>query len=351
MQEQEPNSTTSTQTKRWTTRELLAWTTNFLKERSVESPRTLAEMLLACVFECERLRLYMEVDREASADELSRLRALVMRAGRHEPIQFLLGQWNFHGREYEVAPCTLIPRPETELLVDEAIRYTRECLALGRSRAEFRVVDVGTGTGCIAISYLLGVRGLFRTPGGSKLGGCQPLGGGGSHREHGVASECIETEGAQSTESPGALRVFACDIVPEAVELAQRNAARHGVAPAIDIRVSDLFSGFPKDEQFDLVISNPPYIADTEWDALDANVREYEPASALRGGGDGLVVVRKLLAQAADRLRPDGFLLMEFGWKQGDAVRALAVEQGSFHSVAILRDANGNDRILRATRA
>ena len=102
--EQQPVSTSEPAAKRWTTRELLAWTTNFLKEKTVESPRTLAEMLLSSVLGCERLRLYMEVDRIASPEELSALRALVVRAGRHEPIQFLLGQWSFHGREFDLKP-------------------------------------------------------------------------------------------------------------------------------------------------------------------------------------------------------------------------------------------------------
>ncbi len=363
MQEQQPSSTTSTQAKRWTTRELLAWTTNFLKERSVESPRTLAEMLLSSVFQCERLRLYMEVDREASVEELSTLRALVVRAGRMEPIQYLLGHWTFHGREYEVAPCTLIPRPETELLVDEALRWTRAAIAQGALGGDFRVVDVGSGTGCIAISFVAGARGLFRAVPGSKISGCQPLGGAGVapsiRRDVKVEGVCADGDadvraesGGASTRSPSiALRAFACDIVPAAVELAQRNATRHGVDHAIDFRVSDLFSAYAAHEQFDLILSNPPYIADTEWATLDANVRHYEPASALRGGVDGLTVVRELLAQGAQRLRPGALLLMEIGWKQGDAVRTLAETSGAFATVAVLRDGNGNDRILRATRA
>ncbi|MSR40788.1 MAG: peptide chain release factor N(5)-glutamine methyltransferase [Phycisphaerales bacterium] len=368
--------------KRWTTRELLAWTTNFLKERSVESPRTLAEMLLASVLQCERLRLYMEVDREASADELSRLRALVMRAGRHEPIQFLLGQWTFHGREYEVAPCTLIPRPETEMLVDEALRWMRDSLTSGAFSTDIRVADIGTGTGCVAISFAAAARGLLKGSGGSSGARCRPLGGAStsasaSTANHEVAANLAEMpaplpvidastgevvapltlsrecslEDAPARSSSIALIVNASDIVPDAIALAQRNATRHGLDGAIDFRVSDLFSAYSKDEQFDLIVSNPPYIMDSEWDALDANVREYEPASALRGGSDGLVVVRRLLVESAQRLRTGGLLLVEIGWKQGEAVRALAKSNPQLRDVSILKDSNGIDRFLRATRA
>ena len=232
--EQQPVSTSEPAAKRWTTRELLAWTTNFLKEKTVESPRTLAEMLLSSVLGCERLRLYMEVDRIASPEELSALRALVVRAGRHEPIQFLLGQWSFHGREFEVAPCTLIPRPETELLVDDALRWTREALDRGEFSSAIRCADVGTGTGCIVISYAAAVRGILKSGGG----GCRPLGGPVTKSAPVEALPVIDVSAEERAAQPAlvvpsqplTLQVIASDIVADAIVLAKRNAARRGGA-------------------------------------------------------------------------------------------------------------------------
>ena len=352
--EQQPVSTSEPAAKRWTTRELLAWTTNFLKEKTVESPRTLAEMLLSSVLGCERLRLYMEVDRIASPEELSALRALVVRAGRHEPIQFLLGQWSFHGREFEVAPCTLIPRPETELLVDDALRWTREALDRGEFSSAIRCADVGTGTGCIAISYAAAVRGILKSGGG----GCRPLGGPVTKSAPVEALPVIDVSAEERAAQPAlvlpsqplTLQVIASDIVADAIVLAKRNASRHGLEAAIEFRVSDLFNAYKSDEQFDIILSNPPYIADDEWEGLDANVREYEPATALRGGRDGLDVVKRLLDCAARRLRVGGLLLIEIGWKQGDSVKSLAIASNHWREVSIQRDGNGNDRFLRAIR-
>ncbi|MCX5651081.1 MAG: hypothetical protein NTU45_06780, partial [Planctomycetota bacterium] len=151
---------------RWTVRALLAWMVPFLKEREVDSPRAIAEILLAEVLKIERLRLYMEPDRELSPEELASLRGLVSRAGRHEPVQFLVGLWPFLGRDFEVAPCTLIPRPCTETLVERALAWYRE-----RGAGGVRVLDLCTGTGCIAVSLALGMRAILRPDGA----GCRPI--------------------------------------------------------------------------------------------------------------------------------------------------------------------------------
>ncbi|MFM7133398.1 MAG: N5-glutamine methyltransferase family protein, partial [Planctomycetota bacterium] len=273
----------------WTVRTLLAWVGGYLREREVDSPRAIAEILLADVLGCERLRLYMESDREPAAEELTRYRALVARAGRHEPVQFLVGKWPFLGRDFEVAPCTLIPRPCTETLVERALAWYRD----RRAGDAIEVLDLCTGSGCIAVSLALSLRAALRPDGL----GCRPIGGEGAASAAPAAPAVTEIQigdGASAAavvslasdaDTPARARVHrivATDLVPEAVALALRNARRHGAA--IDVREGDLFAALAADETFDLVVSNPPYVTDSEYAALERNVREYETASALRGG-------------------------------------------------------------------
>jgi release factor glutamine methyltransferase len=374
----------------WTVRRLLAWTTTYLRERSVESPRTVVEILLAAVLGVERLRLYMEPDRALSAEELARLRGLVARAGRQEPVQFLVGRWPFFGRDFEVAPCTLIPRPATETLIERALEWYR-----ARGGGDAQVLDLCTGTGCVAISFFLAARAIARPDGA----GCRPLeagrkgaesarsgeavgghGGGaagaggrsvvfdregreieesdggprssdaaGAEPDHPVATEVVEP--TASPRRTGTLRIVGTDVIEEAVELARRNAAQLG-AGSVEFRAGDLWDAVqdPAFAAFDAVLSNPPYVTDEEFAALDANVREYEPASALRGGRDGLDFVRRIVAGAAGRLRPGGLLAIEVGWKHGAAVRGLFAA-GPWHDVRVDRDHEGIERVVSAVRA
>lgn len=334
---------------RWTVRALLAWMVPFLKEREVDSPRAIAEILLAEVLKVERLRLYMEPDRELSPEELASLRGLVSRAGRHEPVQFLVGKWPFLGRDFEVAPCTLIPRPCTETLVEHALAWYRE-----RGAGGARVLDLCTGTGCIAVSLALGMRAILRPDGA----GCRPISaqrdGGGAQESTRVGADrqigevpATATDAAGSAGTSPAIAVIATDIVPAAVELARVNAGRHGVE--VDFRCGDLWSAIGADERFDLIASNPPYVTDEEYAELDRNVKDYEPASALRGGRDGLDFVRKVVAGAEQHLRAGGMLLVEIGWKHRDAALALVGGRG-WSDGAVLKDGEGLDRVLVARR-
>ena len=312
----------------WTVRRLLAWMNGFLAEKGIESPRHIAEILLAHALRVERIRLYMEPDRELDGVELAELRALVMRAAKHEPVQFLVGRWTFLGRDFEVAPCTLIPRPCTEKLVERALEWYRN-----RGAGSVRVLDLCTGTGCIATSVALGMRAIARPSGA----GCRPILGGAAES----ATQAASTGDAMIT-------VVATDIVPDAVELARSNASRLGAA--VECRCGDLWAALVPSEQFELIAANPPYVTDAEFEQLDRNVREYEPATALRGGRDGLDFVRRIVAGACDRLAPGGVLLLEVGWKQADAVKALLAAEG-WSSIATMRDDDGHERIVEATWA
>jgi release factor glutamine methyltransferase len=325
----------------------LAWIVPFLKEREVDSPRAIAEILLAEVLKVERLRLYMEPDRELASEELATLRALVARAGRHEPVQFLVGRWPFLGRDFEVAPCTLIPRPCTEGLVEHALGWYRE-----RGAGAVRVLDLCTGSGCIAVSLALGMRAILRPDGA----GCRPISapvaGGGVEfplEPTGAMGERSSGEAAlPAREASGpVIEIVATDSVSDAVELARRNAQRLGAG--VEVRCGDLWRAVAPDERFDLVVSNPPYVTDEEYAALDRNVKEYEPASALRGGADGLDFVRRIVSGAELHLRAEGLLIVEIGWKHRDPALAL-VTAPNWRDAAVLKDGDGIDRVLVARR-
>jgi len=357
---------------RWTVRSLLAWTLPYLGERGVEQPRTIAEILLSHVLGVERLALYMEPERPLTAPELAALRELVSRAGRHEPVQHLVGRWPFLGRDFEVGPCTLIPRPATEVLVERALAWYRE-----RGAGPVRALDLGTGTGCIAISLALGFRAVLRP----SSAGCRPLEAAGAGRGPAATLPVLDLRADQPVhertgertgepgrlEEPGARRpaegrarsdgdgsrppeieVVATDLVPDAVELARRNSARLGVA--IDLRVGDLYRAIGLEEPpFDLIASNPPYVTDAEYAELDRNVAEYEPATALRGGADGLDLVRRVVAGAEPRLAPHGLLLVEIGWRHREAALGLVAGPG-WSGREVLKDQDGLDRVLVARR-
>ena len=295
---------------------MLQWITGFLAERTIDSPRVCAELLLSHVIGCERTRLYMEVDRPASPTELARLRELVKRAGQHEPVQYLVGETWFHARPFHVDRSTLIPRPATETLVELAVQWARE------RGGPVRMLDVCTGSGCVAISVVA----ALVTP---RRGTTEP------------------------PVSPMEATSVASDLVPAAIDLALRNATRHGLQARIEFRTGDLFESLQASEaeSFDLITANPPYISDAEWAQCEPNVRDHEPATALRGGGDGLRIVTPLLQQAPRWLKPGGRLLVEIAASQGEAVQRLVQANAALAWRAMQKDHEGLDRVLVADRA
>jgi len=288
----------------WTTRSLLAWMAQHFGSKGLESPRVVAEMLLGHVLGCERMRLYMEVDRPADPQELAALRALVARAAKHEPVQYLVGEAWFYGLKFAVDSSTLIPRPSTETLVEHVLRSLKEA-----SVEAPLIADIGTGTGCIAI--------------------------------------CLARHNA-------AARIIATDLVPGAIELAKRNATAHGVAERIEWCVGDgvrpLQGLVGRGELFDVICSNPPYIPDDEWDAVPDNVKLYEPASALRGGVNGLNVIERLIAEAPAWLKPGGELVLEIADSRREAVLQRASSSEELRNVRTLKDHEGLWRVLVAQR-
>ncbi len=287
----------------WTTRRLLQWMTGHFEAKGIDSPRVVAEMLLSHVIGCERMRLYMEVDRPAEPLELASLRELVARAARHEPAQYLVGHAWFFSRQYAVTRSVLIPRPSTETLVEYVIRWCRAA----PGHAEPLIADIGTGSGCIAITL--------------------------------------------ATQLPGA-HVVATDVSEQACAVARRNAATHGVSDRIEFRRGpglEPLSGGPG-RAYDVICSNPPYISDDQWQAVPANVKDYEPEAALRGGPDGLDVIRPIIAGAAALLRPGGRLVVEIAEEHHDVVKGLIEKTAELAEPVVLKDHEGLWRVLVAKK-
>lgn len=290
----------------WTTRKLLAWTTQHFESRDVDSPRVAAEMLLSHVLGVQRLKLYMEPDRPASQEERDTFRALVTRAGKHEPVDYLIGKTPFFSMELRVSPAVLIPRPSTETIVEHVLQRQRTRATPeadeGQPREPLRLADVCTGSGAIAV--------------------------------------------ALARHLPDA-RFVATDLSADALAVAKANAQDHGVADRIDFREGDLLAPLG-DERFDYLLSNPPYISDAEWADVLPNVKDYEPTLALRSGVDGLDHLRRLLADAHRHLKPGGQVLLECSSTHTDAVRQLAEANAGLAHCNILKDHEDFPRVLVA---
>ena len=256
-----------------------------------------AELLLAHILRLPRMQLYLNFQRELAAAEADRLRALVRRRGQREPLQHLVGSTSFCGLEISVDRQVLIPRPETELLAEAGWTFL-----LTLERAQPAVLDFGTGSGCIAIA---------------------------------LAVKC-------STAT-----VTAVDCSPAALAMAERNAAKHGLTGRIQFLQAESLSTLSTEATFDLVISNPPYIPSAEIEALEPEVRDYDPRSALDGGPDGLVCYRRLAVEARGRLRSEGRLMLEFGDGQAGAIRSL-LEQQNWIVEAVREDYSQRQRLLIA---
>ena len=280
----------------WTIRKVLTWTTQHFEKRQVDSPRLTTEMLLSHVLRTSRVRLYVDLDRPLSKEELATFRALIERRMAGEPTQYLTGVREFYNRPFKVDARVLIPRPETELLVEAALH------ALPKD-APSRALDVCTGSGCIAISL--------------------------------------------AAERPQA-SVLATDLSPEACALARENAEALGVGARVTVSQGDLFAPVPEDARFQLVVSNPPYIASWEIPGLSAEVRR-EPHLALDGGQDGLAVIRRVIEGARRCLLPGGLLAMEIGETQGTAVREL-LQAAGYQNARVEKDLERRERLAFGTQ-
>ena len=279
----------------WTIGRILKWTEQYFGTKGVESPRLDAEVLLSHVLKKERIYLYVHFDQPLEAAELAAYKELIKQRVNHVPVAYLLGQKEFMGLTFKVTPATLIPRPDTEILVQAAVERLR-----GREKVSF--ADIGTGSGAICLSVLSFV--------------------------------------PDSTAAT-------VDISQEARAVAEENAASLGMADRIEFFTGDLLEPV-KDRKFTAILSNPPYIPEKDIEGLQAEVRCKEPYGALSGGEDGLDFYRRLCSEAPDLLEDEGFMAFEVGIGQAAVVAKFAEENPLIKRTEILKDLAGIERVVIA---
>lgn len=304
------------QTQTWTSRDLLAWMSKAFESANLDSPRRMSEMLLAHVLGCDRLRLYMETDRPASPLERDTLRDLVKRALANEPIQYLVGEEVFFTMHFKVDHRVLIPRPSTLTIIEEVLQHARnnpDDNALRESDAGngIMIADVCTGSGCIAA----------------------------------VLAKNL----------PGA-RVIATDISDGALEVAKHNIHAHKLEDRVELIVGDLLEPLNNhpvagnNASLHYLCSNPPYIPDHEWDAIESNVKDHEPSLALRAKDNGMEFVARLIEHGPRLLTTGGMLLIEIASCNAEQCLQFAQTHDLLDNARIAKDSDGLDRVLIATK-
>ena len=286
----------------WTIKELLNVTSDYLTKKKIDSPRLTAEILLAHQLNRTRIKLYLNFDLPLSDREVSGYRDLIRRRVDREPLQYITGRQEFWSMDFIVGPHVLVPRPESELLVEQVSMIFRGQPSPGTGRPH--ILDLGTGSGALAVSI------------------------------------ARELEGAT---------LWATDISEEALVFARLNAKNHGVADRIDFRLGDLWEPFmDEDLTFDGIVSNPPYVASEAFDTLPPEVRDHEPRVALDGGEGGLHYIEKIIRTGSDYLNPDGWLLLEMDSAQTEKALSLMDETGGYDVKRRIKDHSHRYRIVMA---
>jgi release factor glutamine methyltransferase len=278
----------------WSIKRVLAWATDDFKRRGNKSARLDAELLLGEALGLDRIKLIVEAERPLAEGELVRYRDLIKRRRASEPIAYILGRREFFALPMRVDRRVLIPRPDTEILVETALNATRAEHLYGR------MLDLCTGSGCVAIAF--------------------------------------------AKERP-TWRVTAVDLSPDAASVARENVQRAGVVHNLAVLEGDLFAALPAGAVFELITANPPYIPSADIAGLDADVRDFEPRLALDGGADGLDITRRLVSEAMRYLSPGGRLALEGGFDQAPAVAQL-LETAGFSEIARAKDLAGIERVV-----
>nr|HID58782.1 peptide chain release factor N(5)-glutamine methyltransferase [Desulfobacterales bacterium] len=284
----------------WTILEVLKWTTSYLRSNGIEQPRLDAEILLAHALGIDRVGLYLRYDQPLTDSELSAYKGLIRRRIRREPIAYITGLREFWSLDLFVTPDVMIPRPETEILVEAALSL----ITNKKTTNHWTVLDLGTGSGAIVI-----------------------------------ALACKEP----------AQKYYATDVSKAALGVARKNAYRHGVEGMITFLNGYWFEPVRNlGRYFDMIISNPPYIKRSHLKNLAPEINEYEPRIALDGGEDGLTALRYLAKHSAEYLSPDGSILFEIDHEQRDAVVGLLAETKRYKDIVVLKDYSGLDRAVQA---
>ncbi|HHC24694.1 MAG TPA: peptide chain release factor N(5)-glutamine methyltransferase [Desulfobacterales bacterium] len=283
----------------WTIRKVLSWTTSYFKSHNIESPKSDAAILLAHALETERIDVYLQCDKPLYADERSRFKTLIRRRISREPVAYIVGEKGFWSMNFTVTKNVLIPRPDTESLVEAAMSVLPDS-------GPQRILELGTGSGAIILSLA-------------------------SERPH-----CL---------------FFASDRSAKALDVARENAERHHLDESVHFFSGDWFRPLKNDMYlFDMIISNPPYIPTAVISRLQPEICKYEPAMALDGGRDGLDSYRVIISSAHAYLADGGSLLLETGHNQKDGIQKIADACGCYENVIFTKDYGGHDRVVRMTK-
>ena len=280
----------------WSIKRMIFWSADYLAGKGVEHSRLDAEWLLAEALNMDRLQLYLQYDRLLN----STFKSLLLRRAKREPLQYILGKTAFREVELVTDKRVLIPRQETEVLVERILSWGFE-----KNKGLGSVLDLGTGSGAVGISLA-------------------------------VEGECS--------------RVVATDITRDAIAVATINAHRNGVKDLLNFRRGSLYQVIDSDEYFDVIVSNPPYIADDEARVLEPEVLDWEPGTALFGGKTGLEIIREIIVGAPSNLTSGGLLALEFGLGQAEQIVSQIEKTGMFNSIMVHRDLNGRHRVVTAQR-
>lgn len=281
----------------WTVQRILQWTTSFLKQKEVESPRLESELLLAHARNCQRIRLYTDFETPLTDDERNKMREYVRRRANREPLAYITGKREFYGRDFRVGSGVLVPRPDTETLIDV-------CLDRMAKDQPVSACEIGFGSGCISITL--------------------------------------------AKQRPQ-LKIIASDISTEAMSFAKDNVELHEMANQVQLVLGNGFEPIAAADAglFDGIVSNPPYIRNDEMSELPPEVKNYEPATALASGEDGLSLIRELISQAGSHLKPGGWMALELDPSQSDEAAELFTKAG-FEDACIHNDLSGQDRVVSA---
>jgi release factor glutamine methyltransferase len=287
----------------WTILKLLEWTTSYFKTNKIDSPRTTAEILLAHILQLNRIDLYLQYDQPVSGNELAHFKVLIKRRINREPAAYILGVKEFWTLDLVVTKDVLIPRPETECLVEAALLIFSENDDSAPGHDPKQILELGTGSGAITIA---------------------------------LASQSPEDH------------FLASDFSIAALKVAKENAKQHNLDAGIDFLSGDLLTCLKDSIQsFDMIISNPPYIRTADLKQLQPEIYRYEPLLALDGHDDGLFYIRQIIRNAHNYLRQKGYLLLEIGYDQKKAVQGIIDDCGIYEKVSFTKDYGGHDRVVQ----
>ncbi len=289
----------------WTVIKAIYWSEAYLKRFNIPNAKIDAEYLLSHILKCKRQELYLSSERQLTNEEINIFKGFIQRRSKREPLQYIICEEEFRGLVFKVTRDVLIPRPETELLVEEAVKIIERQRAEGK-RQKVNVIDLCTGSGCIAVS---------------------------------IAKEIPDS------------KVYATDISEKALAVAKENAKGHGVEDRITFLQGSFLEPLKNlglEGKIDIMLSNPPYVSKKNMEKLQPEIKEYEPPLALYGGKDGLDSYRTIIPQSLPYVKKEGYLILEIGYGQAEGVKEPFAKHPSYGEIEIIKDLSGIERVVKA---